>query len=182
MIHRDIKPENILLAGGHARVADFGIARALRRGRRRRAADGDRSRVGTPAYMSPEQARPGRASSTAGATCMRWAACCTRCSPGEPPFTGPTAQAVIARHALDPVPSLGVLRQELPPAFSRRWRGPGKRSRGSLPDRRRSSVTRSPRGQAVTAPSSSALPFGVAGVAPRAPSRCSFSFVAAPGS
>ena len=81
VIHRDIKPENILLESGHAVVADFGIARAVS------AAGGDRLTetglaVGTPAYMSPEQAA-GEATSTAAAISTASAACCTRCSPGS---------------------------------------------------------------------------------------------------
>src|SRR5206468_4189387 len=55
VIHRDIKPENILLADGHAYVADFGIARAVRRARDTRLTRTG-TRIGTPAYMSPEQA------------------------------------------------------------------------------------------------------------------------------
>ena len=57
VLHRDIKPENILLSRGHALVADFGIARAVSDRRdRRRTPDRDRPHLGTPAYMSPEQA------------------------------------------------------------------------------------------------------------------------------
>ncbi|HEV2290219.1 MAG TPA: serine/threonine-protein kinase, partial [Gemmatimonadales bacterium] len=112
VVHRDIKPENILLSGGHALVADFGIARAIS------AAGGDRVTetgvsVGTPAYMSPEQALAdpqvdGRADIYAlGCVLYEMLA-------GEPPFTGPTAQAVIARHSLDPVPPLTTVRPGVP--------------------------------------------------------------------
>ncbi|HYL21414.1 MAG TPA: protein kinase [Gemmatimonadales bacterium] len=117
VVHRDVKPENILLSGGHALVADFGIARAIN------AAGGDQLTetgiaIGTPAYMSPEQAtaqRPvdGRADVYAlGCVLYEMLA-------GEPPFSGPSAQAVLARHALDPVPPLRTVRPELPQRLER---------------------------------------------------------------
>jgi eukaryotic-like serine/threonine-protein kinase len=112
IVHRDIKPENILLSGNpsrklsatggvHARVADFGIARALE------AAGGELTAtglaVGTPAYMSPEQASGGAIdarSDVYALGCVLY-----EMLAGEPPFTGPTAQAVIAkRFAGDPTP------------------------------------------------------------------------------
>ena len=113
IIHRDIKPENILLAGdGHALVADFGIARAVTQ------AGGEKltqtgMAVGTPLYMSPEQAmarqgrRPKRRSTA-------WAACSTRCWSGQPPFTGSTAVAIMARHSREKVPSVRLVRETVP--------------------------------------------------------------------
>ena len=112
VVHRDIKPENILLEGDQAVVADFGIARAIR------AAGGDRLTgtgfaVGTPAYMSPEQAGgvpdlDGRADIYAlGCVLYEMLA-------GAPPFLGPSAQAILARHSVDPVPSLHTLRSTVP--------------------------------------------------------------------
>jgi len=94
VVHRDIKPENILLSGRHAMVADFGIARAL--------ADGDGSltrtgmSIGTPGYMSPEQATGER---VIDARTDVYALGCVlyEMLGGEPPFTGPNAQSVIAR-------------------------------------------------------------------------------------
>jgi tRNA A-37 threonylcarbamoyl transferase component Bud32 len=120
VVHRDIKPENILLAkdpeggGAHPLVADFGIARALD------AAGGERLTetglaLGTPAYMSPEQSAAdrrldGRADIYAlGCVAYEMLA-------GSPPFTGPTAQAILARHAVDPVPPLHTVRATVPPA------------------------------------------------------------------
>ncbi|HEX3232547.1 MAG TPA: serine/threonine-protein kinase [Gemmatimonadales bacterium] len=115
VIHRDIKPENILLArdpsGGkspHALVADFGIARALD------AAGGERLTetglaLGTPAYMSPEQAAAG--SRLDGRSDLYALGCVAyEMLAGAPPFTGSTAQAILARHAVDPVPPLRTVR------------------------------------------------------------------------
>ena len=81
VIHRDIKPENILLHDGQALVADFGIALAVSK------AGGDRMTetglsLGTPQYMSPEQAM-GEREITRAPTSTRWARCCTRCSPAS---------------------------------------------------------------------------------------------------
>ncbi len=109
IIHRDIKPENILLADDTALVADFGIARAADAAGERLTQTG--LALGTPAYMSPEQATgttrlDGRADIYAlGCVLYEMLA-------GEPPFTGPTAQAILARHAMDRVPSLRTLRPE----------------------------------------------------------------------
>jgi serine/threonine-protein kinase len=113
VVHRDIKPENILLAGEHAVVADFGIARAIT------AAGGERLTetglaVGTAAYMSPEQAAADHRLD--GRTDIYALGCVTyEMLGGQPPFTGPSAQAVVARHALDPVPPLRTLRKTVPP-------------------------------------------------------------------
>jgi len=115
VVHRDIKPENILLAGGHARVADFGIARAIT------AAGGERFTetgitVGTPAYMSPEQAAGARdldgRSDVYALGCVLY-----EMLAGEPPFTGPSAQAILARQSLDPVPRLRTVRETVPEAL-----------------------------------------------------------------
>jgi serine/threonine-protein kinase len=93
VIHRDVKPENILLTEAHALVADFGIARALG------GADSVTQTgvaVGTPAYMSPEQASGSRAldgrSDVYALGCLLY-----EMLAGEPPYSGPTAQAIIAR-------------------------------------------------------------------------------------
>jgi hypothetical protein len=107
VIHRDIKPENILLSGGHALVADFGIAKALADGN---SAAGERLTetglvIGTPAYMSPEQASG--EPDIDGRTDIYSLGCVLyEMLVGAPPFTGPSAQALLAQHALHDVPSL----------------------------------------------------------------------------
>ena len=112
VIHRDIKPENILCSGGHAFVADFGIARPVDpSGASGITAPG--MAVGTPAYMSPEQASAGR---TIDARSDIYSLGCVlyEMLGGQPPFTAPTPQAVLARHTLDPVPPLRTLRPTVP--------------------------------------------------------------------
>jgi serine/threonine-protein kinase len=116
IIHRDIKPENILLTGSHALVADFGIARALADGQ----ADGRLTEtgttLGTPAYMSPEQAAGERAidrrSDVYSLGCVIYETIA-----GEPPFTGPTAQAIMARRFTEAPRPLRQLRETVPPAI-----------------------------------------------------------------
>ena len=115
VVHRDIKPENILLSGGRAMVADFGIARA--------ASGADGSTVteiglalGTPTYMSPEQAG-GAAVVDARADVYALGCVCYEMLAGEPPFTGRTAQALIARHLGERPPSLQIVRPTVTDAF-----------------------------------------------------------------
>ncbi len=108
VVHRDIKPENILLQGGRALVTDFGIARAISE------AGGERLTrrgvsPGTPAYMSPEQA--GGAGRLDGRSDVYALGCVVyEMLAGEPPFTGRTAQAVLARHLQEKPRSLQVVR------------------------------------------------------------------------
>jgi eukaryotic-like serine/threonine-protein kinase len=114
VIHRDIKPENILLDATGAMVADFGIARAVS------VAGGETltrtgMAVGTPTYMSPEQAM-GSKDVTPESDIYSLACVVYELLAGQPPFTGPTAMALLARHSLDNVPSLKIVRNTIPDA------------------------------------------------------------------
>jgi serine/threonine protein kinase/tetratricopeptide (TPR) repeat protein len=112
VVHRDIKPENILLELGHAVVADFGVARAVTESVGSHLTESGRT-VGTPAYMSPEQAS---AEEEIDGRSDLYALGCVvyEMLGGQPPFVAPTARAVLARHMIDVVPSLTALRPELP--------------------------------------------------------------------
>ncbi len=106
VIHRDIKPENILLHGGHALVADFGIALAAAKTGGARMTETGMS-LGTPTYMSPEQAMGER---TLDARSDLYALGCVlyEMLTGEAPFTGATAQAIVAKVLTEkPVPIVG---------------------------------------------------------------------------
>ena len=114
MIHRDIKPENILLHDGRALVADFGIALAVSRsdGGSRMTETG--MSLGTPHYMSPEQAM-GEREITAKSDVYALGCVLYEMLTGEPPFTGPTAQAIIARVMTEEPRSLTLQRKTIPP-------------------------------------------------------------------
>ena len=114
VVHRDIKPENILLSGGHARVADFGVARALEVASVGQLTETGLA-LGTPAYMSPEQASGGQVdgrSDLYALGCVLY-----EMVAGEQPFTAPTAQALIARHLTEAPRSLHLCRSTVPPAL-----------------------------------------------------------------
>jgi serine/threonine-protein kinase len=117
VIHRDIKPENILLQEGHAVVADFGIARALRVAGGERLTETGLS-LGTPHYMSPEQAS-GNQDLDSRSDVYALACVMYEMLAGDPPFTGPTAPAIIARQLVDPVPSLRTVRPTVPEELER---------------------------------------------------------------
>jgi serine/threonine-protein kinase len=111
VVHRDMKPENVLLSGDEALVADFGIAKALD------AAGGEKLTetglsLGTPAYMSPEQAT---ASPVDGRADIYSLGCIVyEMLAGDPPFAGASPRAVLARHAVDPVPAIRTARPGVP--------------------------------------------------------------------
>jgi len=115
IVHRDIKPGNILLANGHAFVADFGIAYALEE------SGGDRLTstgfsLGTPSYMSPEQI--GGAGKIDGRADIYSLGCVLfEMLVGDPPFSGRSAQAVLARHSVERVPSVRAVRDTVTPAL-----------------------------------------------------------------
>ena len=113
VIHRDIKPENILLHDGSALVADFGIALAASKAGGTRMTETGMS-LGTPHYMSPEQAM-GEREVTARSDVYALGCVLYEMLIGEPPFTGPTAQAIVARVVTeDPRPLTGQ-RKTIPP-------------------------------------------------------------------
>jgi serine/threonine-protein kinase len=111
LVHRDIKPDNIMLSGGHAVVTDFGIARAVDAAGAEKLTQTGMA-VGTPAYMSPEQAVGEQVDGRAdiySLGCVLY-----EMLVGQVPFTGPTPQAVMARHSIDAVPRPQIVRQTIP--------------------------------------------------------------------
>jgi TolB-like protein/tetratricopeptide (TPR) repeat protein len=112
VIHRDIKPENILLESGHAVVADFGIARAISvAGGERLTATG--VAVGTPAYMSPEQAS-GEEELDGRSDIYALACVLYEMLAGQPPFNGPTAESVLHQHLTATAQPVTTVRAAVP--------------------------------------------------------------------
>jgi serine/threonine protein kinase/tetratricopeptide (TPR) repeat protein len=116
VIHRDIKPENILLEGGHAVVADFGIAKAVR------AAGGESltrtgTAIGTPAYMSPEQAA-GEQDLDGRSDLYALACVLYEMLAGQPPFTGATAEILVRQHMAVDAPPITNYRPAVPAAVA----------------------------------------------------------------
>ncbi|HUQ20891.1 MAG TPA: serine/threonine-protein kinase, partial [Gemmatimonadaceae bacterium] len=111
IVHRDIKPENILLSGDHTLVADFGIAKAMDAAGQ--GLTGTGLLIGTPAYMSPEQAsgehRLDARSDIYALGCVLY-----EMLAAEPPFTGSSTQAVIAKRMATAAPSVRTLRNTVP--------------------------------------------------------------------
>jgi len=110
VIHRDIKPENILLANGHCLIADFGVAKAATEAGEKLTQTG--MAVGTPTYMSPEQAL----GDPVGPTSDLYSLGCVgfEMLTGQPPFTGANARAVMARHTMEAVPGIRLVRDTVP--------------------------------------------------------------------
>jgi serine/threonine-protein kinase len=114
IVHRDIKPENILFHGGRALVADFGIAKAVSEAGEQSVTETGMA-VGTPVYMSPEQAAGER--DLDGRTDLYALGCVLyEMLAGEPPYVGNTQQAMIAKKLSEPTPHVTALRDTVPPA------------------------------------------------------------------
>ena len=113
VLHRDIKPENILLEGDRALVCDFGLARAIRRAALEPFSSSGFV-LGTPAYMSPEQA-VGEAELGAASDIYSFGCVLYEMFTGEQPFVGATAQALVARHLSDTPRPMRTARPDLPP-------------------------------------------------------------------
>ena len=117
VVHRDIKPENIMLSGQHALVTDFGVAKAIHEATGRQQLTSAGVALGTPAYMAPEQAVADphvdhRADIYAvGAVAYEMLT-------GQPPFVGPTAQAVLSAHVTESPESITKRRDTVSPALA----------------------------------------------------------------
>jgi len=116
IVHRDIKPENIFLAGDHVYVVDFGIAKALIETDVERLTSTGLA-IGTPAYMSPEQSMAGRVDARSDQYSL--ATILYEMLAGEPPFSGPSTQAIIARRVSEPARALRAVRSTVPPTIER---------------------------------------------------------------
>ena len=117
IVHRDIKPDNVMLSGRHALVTDFGVAKALSA-----AAASDKLTtvglaLGTPSYMSPEQAM-GETDLDHRSDIYALGAMGYEMLTGAPPFNRPTAQAILSAHVLETAEQVASRREEIPPALN----------------------------------------------------------------
>jgi len=118
VVHRDIKPENVMLHQGEAVVTDFGIAKAVTSAGSEKSLTQTGSSVGTPAYMSPEQAA-GTAELDGRSDVYSLACMLYEMLAGQLPFPAPSMQAMLVRHVMDPVPSVRDVRPEVPEGIDR---------------------------------------------------------------
>jgi TolB-like protein len=120
VVHRDIKPENILMSGGHGVVADFGVAKAIESGAASGATGAGLTQigfaVGTPSYMAPEQAT-GRDEVDARADQYSLGCVLYEMLAGKPPFTGESAQSIVAKNMTAPRPHVGKVRSDVSTAL-----------------------------------------------------------------
>jgi serine/threonine protein kinase/Flp pilus assembly protein TadD len=116
IVHRDIKPENVVLVDGHVYVLDFGIAKALFDTEVVRLTSTGVA-IGTPAYMSPEQATADPVDARSDQYSL--ATLLYEMLVGEPPFSGPTAGAIMARRLTEPARPLVAVRPTVPPSLER---------------------------------------------------------------
>jgi eukaryotic-like serine/threonine-protein kinase len=116
VVHRDIKPDNVLLSDGHALVTDFGVAKALDQARQS-SLTATGLALGTPTYMAPEQAAADPHTDQR-ADIYAFGVRGYEILAGQPPFTGPTAQAVVAAHLTQAPMPLAKLRPKVPPGLA----------------------------------------------------------------
>jgi serine/threonine protein kinase/Flp pilus assembly protein TadD len=154
VVHRDIKPENVMLHQGEAVVTDFGIAKAVTAAADNLTQTG--MAVGTPAYMSPEQAA-GEAELDGRSDLYSLGAMVYEMLGGTTPFTGPTAQAIIAKLFTEAVPSLREQREDVPEWLEQAVL----KALAKAPTDRFASATQF--AQALLWPSSSSIPPGTPG-------------------
>ena len=161
IVHRDIKPENILLQGGHALVADFGIALAVQHAGGQRMTQTGLS-LGTPQYMAPEQAM-GEKAVDGRADIYALGAVTYEMLTGEAPFTGATAQAIVARVLTEQPRSVTAQRHTVPPQLDAAVRAVTREiARGSISDPRpvrRGAGRRCPRAVRVSDAGAGARPW-----------------------
>ena len=117
VVHRDIKPDNVMIESGHAVVADFGIAKAVASAGDVTALTGTGMSVGTPTYMSPEQASGDR--DVDGRSDLYSLGCVLyEMLAGQPPFSGATIDVLVRQHIMTPPPPVTQFRPAVPPAVA----------------------------------------------------------------
>ena len=113
VVHRDIKPDNVMLAGRHATVTDFGIAKAVSDAASSATITSAGVSIGTPAYMAPEQCAAGP-NVDHRADLYAFGVLAYEILAGRLPFTGPTAQAILAAHVMEAPAPLQEVRRDVP--------------------------------------------------------------------